>query len=80
MSSQTVRVRISPTINDDLAARQPAGLPLEKLTTGICELSLSEAQALLTEAEANSSAEVQEVSNAYIALTDRLRQLIAEAG
>jgi len=85
----TVVVRISATIDNEYANRAPEHLPLDKLDTGRCTLTVAEAQAVLADAEFNSDRKAVDVGpygtplsvfNAYRALAEQVRKVLAEAG
>jgi hypothetical protein len=86
--SRTVRLRISATIDNEYANRLPDGLPLDKLNTGVCALTIQEARAVLDDAEFNCDPKAQTVGpcdmplpvfNAYRALAKQTRAAIAKA-
>lgn len=77
-----IRIRISPTIDNDYANRCPEHLPLDKLEVGVCLLTLEEARAVLEDAEFNCDPRAQTVGpndmplpifNAYRALVKQAR-------
>lgn len=83
-----IRVRISPTIANEYADRLPASLPLQKLRSGVCDLTPDEAREVLEDAEFNSDRRAFDVGpygmplgtfNAYKALAKQLRAAIARA-
>ena len=83
-----IKIRISPTINNEYANRLPEFLPLHKLSVGMVELTLDEARAVLDDAEFNSDRNAQDVGpygmplpvfNAYRALAKQVRAAIAKA-
>lgn len=80
------KIRISPTIANELADRMPDELPLDKLRAGICELTIDEARAVLADAEFNSDPHAIDVGpygmpratfNAYRALAKQVRAALA---
>jgi hypothetical protein len=84
----TVTIRISATIDNEYNDRMPADLPLDKLVTGKCVVTLDEARAVLADAEHNSDKTVFDVGpygmplpvfNAYRALAKQVRAAIAKA-
>lgn len=84
----TVKVLISPTINNEYANRLPDFLPLDKLNVGMCELTLEEARAVLADAKYNSDRDAVDIGpygtplpvfNAYRALAKQVRNAIAKA-
>lgn len=83
----TVTIRISAAIDNEYANRLPDFLPLDKLNTGKCILTLDEARAVLADAEYNSDLEAQDVGpygmplgtfNAYKSLANQVRAAIAK--
>ena len=62
----TVTINITKTINDEYTARMPEFLPLDKLTTGKCVLTLEEAQAVLDDAKYNSDLDAVCVGKYYM--------------
>lgn len=83
-----VRIRITRTIEGEYETRLPEHLPLDKLNTGWCELTLEEARAVLSDAEHNSDRNAVDVGpygvplpvfNAYRALARQARTAIAAA-
>ncbi len=85
---RTVVLRISATIDNEYANRLPDFLPLAKLSTGDCTLTLEEAKAVLADAAFNSDREAVDVGpygvplkafNAYAALAKQARAVIAAA-
>ena len=79
----TVTIKISKTIDYEYTARMPDFLPLEKLRTGRCVLTLAEAQAVLEDAEFNIDPDGPEYDlgtfNAYRALAKQAAAAIAKA-
>lgn len=78
-----ITIKISPTINYEYTARMPDFLPLDKLTTGKCVLTLEEARAVLEDAEFNIDPDGPEYDrgtfNAYRALAKQVAAAIAKA-
>lgn len=81
-----IKIRISPTIANELADRLPDELPLDKLRAGVCELTIDEARALLADAEFNSDPRAIDVGpygmplatfNAYRALAKQTRAALS---
>ena len=81
-----IQLRISATIDNEYANRQPEFLPLDKLHEGVCTLTLEEAKAVLNDAEYNSDLDAVDVGpfgmplgtfNAYRALAKQARVAIA---
>jgi len=81
-----IKIRISPTIANELADRMPDELPLDKLRAGICELTIDEARAVLADAEFNSDPHAIDVGpygmpratfNAYRALAKQVCAALA---
>ena len=86
--TQPVVLRISATIDNEYDDRCPSFLPLHKLRTGRCDLTLEEARAVLADAEFNSDRTCVDVGpyamplavfNAYRALARQARAAIAKA-
>lgn len=84
----TVVLRISATIENEYANRQPDFLPLDKLHEGRCTLTLEEARAVAEDAAYNSDLRAFSVGmddmplgtfNAYRALAKQARAAIAKA-
>lgn len=82
MRNKIIRVKIGPTIDNEYANRLPDFLPLEKLSEGVCELTVNEAEAVLADAEYNSDLKAVDVGphgtplpvfNAYRSLAKQLR-------
>lgn len=93
MSAHTVGsfvvLRISPTISNEFATRNPEDVPESCYCTGKVSVSLASARAILADAEFNSDTKVFEVGeygmplpifNAYRALAKQARAAIAKAG
>jgi hypothetical protein len=78
-----ITIKISPTINYEYMARMPDFLPLDKLTTGNCVLTLDEARVVLEDAEFNIDPDGPKYDlgtfNAYRALAKQVAAAIAKA-
>lgn len=81
-----IKIRISPTIDNEYRDRLPDELPLDKLRVGVCELTPDEARAVLADAEFNSDPRAVDVGpygmprttfNAYRALAKQVRAALA---
>jgi len=77
-----IKIRISPTIDNEYRDRLPDELPLDKLRAGVCELTIGEARAVLADAEFNSDPHAVDVGpygmpratfNAYRTLAKQIR-------
>ena len=86
-ASQFVIVRISPTIANEYATRNPEDIPEEAYCTGQRSVKVESARAMLADAEFNSDTTVFEVGeygmplgcfNAYRALAKQLRATLKE--
>jgi len=80
-----IQVRISPTIANEYATRQPDYLPEKIHTSGLITLTLAEATTLLEDAEFNSDLTAFDVGqdamplgafNAYRALARQLQRTL----
>lgn len=83
----TVRIRISATIDNEYATRCPEELSaLDKLNTGICELTPAQALEVLADAEFNADRqggpEYMPIGTrrAYRALAGQIRKALATIG
>lgn len=82
----TVRIRISATIDNEYATRCPELSALDKLNTGICELTPAQALEVLADAEFNADRqggpEYMPIGTrrAYRALAEQVRKALATIG